>query len=338
MPTARPHLPADARAWRVHRLGTPREALQLDTVPSRPPGPGEARVRVAAVGLNFPDLLLCAGRYQERPPLPFSPGYEASGTVVDTGPGSVLRAGQRVVVVPELPNGAMCEYLTVPDEQLYPLPGDADLTAAAVLHIASVTAHLALHHRAGLRPGETVVVTGATGGVGSAVIALTRLAGARVVGVVTGAHKAAACLELGADAVVDLAADPDVVAQVRAATDGHGADVVVDAVGGTAFDALRRTAAFEGRIVTVGFTAGTIPSVPLNHVLLKNYAVLGLHVAAYRRANPELLRAVHGEVVHLWAAGSLRPRVHRAFAFDEAVAGLELLAGRSVVGRVVLRA
>lgn len=328
---------AMTRAWQVHRLGTPREALRLDSVPPRPPGAGEARVRVAAVGLNFPDLLICAGRYQERPPLPFSPGYEASGTVVEVGPGSAARPGQRVVVIPELPDGAMRESLTVPDEQLYPLPDGADLTTAAVLHIASVTAHLALHHRAGVRHGETVVVTGATGGVGSAVVQLARLAGARVVGVVTGAHKAAACRELGADAVVDLADDPDVVAQLRAMTDGRGADVVVDNVGGAAFDALRRATAFEGRIVTVGFTAGTIPSVPLNHVLLKNYAVLGLHAGAYRRENPRLLRATHAEVADLWAAGSLTPRVHRELAFDDAVAALELLASRSVIGRVVLR-
>ncbi|MBO0826173.1 MAG: NADPH:quinone oxidoreductase family protein [Streptosporangiales bacterium] len=325
------------RGWQVHRLGTPREALRLDTVPARTPGAGEARVEVAAVGLNFPDLLLCAGDYQERPPLPFSPGYEAAGMVVETGPGSTLRAGRRVVVIPELPDGAMRESLTVPDEQLYPLPDDADLTTAAVLHIASVTAHLALHHRTRVSPGETVVVTGATGGVGSAVVQLARLAGAHVVGVVTGAHKAAACRALGADAVVDLAADPDVTAQLRAATDGRGADVVVDNVGGPAFDALRRATAFEGRIVTVGFTAGAIPSVPLNHVLLKNYAVMGLHGAAYRRRNPRLLRAVHDEVVALWESGSLVPQVHRELPFDEAVAGLELLASRAVVGRVVLR-
>lgn len=321
----------------MHRLGTPREALRLDNVPARPPGAGEARVRVAAVGLNFPDLLVCAGRYQERPPLPFSPGYEAAGTIVEAGPGSAARPGQRVVVIPELPDGAMRESLTVSDDQLYPLPDDADLTTAAVLHIASVTAHLALHHRARVRPGETVAVTGATGGVGSATVQLARQAGARVVGLVTGAQKAEACRELGADAVVDLADDPDVVAQVRAATHGRGADVVVDNVGGAVFDALRRATAFEGRIVTVGFTAGAIPSVPLNHVLLKNYAVLGLHAGAYRRENPELLRATHDEVVALWAEGSLAPHVHREVPFDDAVAGLELLASRSVIGRVVLR-
>ncbi|HVT67605.1 MAG TPA: alcohol dehydrogenase catalytic domain-containing protein, partial [Trebonia sp.] len=172
------------RSWRVHRLGSPEEALRLDPVPSRPPGPGEARVEVGAVGLNFPDLLLCAGRYQERPPLPFSPGYEAAGTVAEAGPGTGLAAGQPVLVVPELPDGALQESITVPAAQLYPVPDSMPVTVAAVLHIAYATAHVALHHRAGLEPGETLLVTGAAGGVGSAAIQLGRAAGAVVIAAV----------------------------------------------------------------------------------------------------------------------------------------------------------
>ena len=155
---------AAARSWRVRQLGAPRQALRLEAFPARPPGPGEARVEVGAVGLNFPDLLLCAGRYQECPPLPFSPGFEAAGVVAEAGDGTALTPGQRVVVVPELPNGALQQSLTVPGDQLYPVPESMPVTAAAVLHIAYQTAYVALHHRAGLRAGDTVLVTGAAGG------------------------------------------------------------------------------------------------------------------------------------------------------------------------------
>ncbi|MST33334.1 alcohol dehydrogenase catalytic domain-containing protein, partial [Acidimicrobiaceae bacterium USS-CC1] len=178
---------APSRSWRVHRLGTPAEALRLDRVEARPPGPGEARVAVGAIGLNFPDLLVCAGRYQERPDPPFSPGFEAAGTVVEVGPGAPVAVGQQVTVVPELPDGAFQETLTAPGDQLYPVPASMPVTVAAVLHVAYQTAHVALHHRGRLRTGDTLVVTGAAGGVGMAAVQLGRAAGARVVAVVTGA-------------------------------------------------------------------------------------------------------------------------------------------------------
>lgn len=327
-----------ARAWVVRQLGAPADALALETLQPRPPGPGEVRVAVEAVGLNFPDLLVCAGRYQERPEPPFSPGFEAAGTVVDAAPGSYLAPGQRVIVVPELPNGALQESLTVPESQVYPVPAELPAPAAAVLHIAYQTAHLALHHRARLRAGETVLVTGAAGGVGSAAVQLAVAAGARVIGVVTGAAKAAACQGLGADVVVDLAAsaDVDVVQTVRAATDGRGVDVLIDVVGGDLFEALRRCLAFEGRAVVVGFTGGAIASLPTNHVLLRNYAVLGLHLARYRRANPTLLREVHDALIDLWRRGAIAPVVDRELPFAQAPDGLALLAARDVIGRVVL--
>jgi NADPH2:quinone reductase len=320
-------------SWRVTRLGTPEDALALEERPVRDPGAGEARVAVEAVGLNHPDLLLCAGRYQERPELPFSPGFEAAGTVVETGPHCVVEEGQRVVVVPELPEGAMQRSLTVPDTQLFPVPETMPFATAAVLHVAYSTAHAALHHRAGLATGETLLVTGGAGGVGSAAVHLGKAAGAYVVATATGPRKAEACLSFGADAVVDLASD-DLVERVRSLTDGRGADVVVDVVG--LVEQLRRCVAFEGRLVVAGFAGGAIPQAPVNHVLLRNYSVVGLHLALYRRENPQLLREIHAELVELWRHGVVAPRIEE-LPFDEAPAALRRLAERDVIGRLVLR-
>lgn len=325
------------RSWQVCRLGPPEQALRLAEVPARAPGPGEARVEVAAAGLNFPDLLLCAGRYQERPEPPFSPGFEAAGVVAQAGPGSAFAPGQHVVVVPELPNGALQESITVPDAQLYPVPAAMPVTTAAALHIAYQTAHMAMHHRAGLRAGETLLVTGAAGGVGSAAVQLGRAAGARVIAAATGPAKAAACLRMGAGLAIDLAAEPDPVRAVRAATGGRGADVIIDVVGGDTFGWARRCAGWQGRVVVTGFAGGTIGAAPLNHVLLRNYSVTGLHLAGYRRENPALLRSVHDELVKLHADGLITPEIFRELPFGQAPAGLALLRQREVIGRVVLR-
>jgi NADPH2:quinone reductase len=322
------------RAWQVQQLGPPEDALRLVAAAPRPPGPGEATVDVEAVGLNFPDLLLCSGGYQERPPLPFSPGYEAAGMVVATGPGSRRRPGERVIVVPELPNGAFQERITVPDAELYPVPDDVAPVTAAVLHIAYQTAHVALHRRAALQPGETVLVHGGAGGVGAAAIQLARAAGARVIATATGARKARA---LAADHALDLAAVPDFAPAVRELTDGRGADVVLDVVGGDVFDRSRRSVAFGGRIVVAGFAGGAIPQIPANHVLLRNYSVVGLHLAAYRRHEPELLRAVHAELLELLRAGRIDPPVDSVLPFERAPEGLRRLAERRAIGRVALR-
>lgn len=336
-----PHEPG---AWRVRRLGPPAAALSWEPAAARPPGPGEVVVSVDAVGLNFPDLLLCAGGYQERPPLPFTPGFEAAGTVVEVAPGAAVAPGQRMAVVPELPEGALQEHLTVPESQLFPVPEDMPTSTAAVLAIAYQTAHVALFRRGGLAPGERVLVTGAAGGVGMATVQLAVAAGARVSAVVAGAAKAAACTRWGADEVVDLA-DPAlgpggteaVVDRVRERTDGRGADLVVDVVGGDLLHALRRCVAFEGRIVVVGFTSGSIPSVPANHVLLRNYSLVGLHLALYRRENRAVLAEAHADLVRRWYRREIAPEIHAELPMAKAPEALELLARREVVGRVVLR-
>ena len=326
-----------ARLWRVRALGSPGRALRLETSPVRRPGPAEVLVDVGAVGLNFPDLLLCAGRYQERPQLPFCPGYEAAGVVAEAGEGSGFAPGDAVLVVPELPNGALQEMITVPAAQVYPVPAAMPVTDAAVLHIAYQTAYVALHRRARLGAGETLLVTGAAGGVGTAAVQLGRAAGARVVAAVTGPHKAAACRELGADEVIDLQAESDPAGRIRELTGGRGADVVVDVVGGDAFDWIRRCVAFEGRIVVTGFTSGSFGTIPANHLLLRDYSVIGLHLAAYRRENPAVLRQVHGALIDLYERGEIKPLIHRELPFGQAPAGLEMLAAREVIGRVALR-
>jgi NADPH2:quinone reductase len=339
-PAAPDRSPAELppRAWRVRRLGSPADALRLEAATASSPGPQEARVAVTAVGLNFPDLLVCAGLYQERPLPPFTPGFEAAGTVVEAGRGSAWRRGQQVIVVPELPNGSFQESVTVPDGQLYPVPDTMAAEAAATLHIAYQTAHFALHRRAAVGRGETVVVTGAGGGVGAATLQLARAAGARVVAVVGSSPKAAACRAWGADEVIDASQCADFASTVMELTDGRGAGVVVDVVGGDVAEQARRCVAFEGRLVVVGFAGGGIESVPANHVLLRNYSVVGLHLARYRRHNPQLLRSVHAELVRLWRTGAIAPPLDRVIPFEDAVDGLEAIRRRQVVGRVVLRA
>lgn len=294
------------------------------------------QVAVEAIGLNHPDLLLCAGRYQERPALPFSPGFEAAGIVARSGPESAHRVGDRVIVVPELPNGAMQQHITVPDTQVYAVSPGTPPAHAAVLHIAYVTAHAALHRRAAVAEGETVLVSGAAGGVGTAAVQLAHEAGARVIALATGRIKTGACAQSGADVVIDLTQVGDLVDRVRELTGGRGADVVIDVVGGSLFHELRRVVAFEGRLVTVGFTSGDVPSEPVNHALLRNYSLIGLHLARYRRAAPGVLRDIHDAVIEMHRAGRITPTIHRTVPFDDAPAALDLLAHREVVGRVVL--
>lgn len=320
----------------MHRLGAPHDALELDDIDLPVPGPGCTQVAVEAVGLNHPDLLLCAGRYQERPELPFSPGFEATGVVTRSGPGSAHRPGDRVIVIPELPSGAMQSTLTVPDAQVYPAPVGTPAAIAAVLHIAYATAHAALHRRAALRPGETVLVSGAGGGVGIAAVQIARASGARVIGLATGHRKLGAVRAAGADAAVDLGDVDDLVATLRHVTGGRGADVVLDVVGGDVFHALRRCVAFEGRLVTVGFAGGDVPGLPVNHALLRNYSVVGLHLARYRTEAPEVLRTIHDEVVALAESGHVDPPIHASLPFEQAPEALDLLARREVIGRVVL--
>ncbi|HJQ30136.1 MAG TPA: NADPH:quinone oxidoreductase family protein, partial [Rubrobacter sp.] len=257
------------RAWQVQQLGDPEQALKLVEAEEPASDPGEVVIEVEAAALNFFDILLCRGEYQERPELPFTPGGEISGTVREVGEG--MRAGQHVIATPPLPRGGFAEEVAVPVSSVFPIPESVPFEKAAALPITYQTAHVALHHRAQLKAGETVLVHAGAGGVGSAAIQLAKAAGARVIATAGGPEKVEICRKLGAEIVVDYRKE-NFIEIVKEATEGHGADVVFDPVGGDVFDGSRRCVAFEGRILVIGFTGGRIADAPTNHVLVKNYS------------------------------------------------------------------
>ena len=329
-----PPVPAEMRAWRVTRLGEPADALTLEDVPVPVPGPHEVLVRVSAVAANFPDVLLCRGEYQVKPELPFTPGIELAGTVVALGSDVTgVAVGDRVV---GSKIGVLSEYALLPASDVWAAPASLSDVEASGLTVAYQTAWFGLHRRASLRSGEWLLVHAAAGGVGLAAVQLGVAAGARVIGVVGSEAKAAVAREAGAEVVLVRGAD-DIVAGVKSATGGHGADVVFDPVGGAAFEASTKCVAFEGRILVVGFAGGTIQALPAGHVLVKNYSVLGLHWGLYPRVRPDLIDDARAELTRLAEEGSLRPVVDRVVPFDDAPSALTALAGGSTVGRVVIQ-
>jgi NADPH2:quinone reductase len=324
------------RAWQVVEHGEPEAALRLVEKPVPEPNPGQILVAVRAAALNFPDVLLCRGTYQIRPPLPFTAGVELCGEVAAVG-GGVTRfaVGDRVIGTPSLPDGALAEYTVMSTTDAHAAPAGLADAPASALHIAYQTGWFGLHRRAGLRSGETLLVHAAAGGVGSAAVQLGKAAGARVIGVVGGPAKAKVAADLGADVVIDRHQE-DFVATVREVTGGRGADVVYDPVGGDAYTGSARCVAFEGRIIVVGFAGGTVPAPGLNHALVKNYSILGLHWGLYKQHAPALLDEAHERVAELVASGAVSPLVEASLSFDEAPSGLTRLGAGETVGRLVV--
>ncbi|MET8178082.1 NADPH:quinone oxidoreductase family protein [Streptomyces sp. NPDC005336] len=323
------------QAWRVHDNGEPGEVMRLDEVPDPVAGPGELLVRVRAVNVNFPDALLCRGHYQVRPPLPFTPGVELCGEVLSVGEGAEGEVGARILATPTLPAGGFAELVTVNAAAALPAPDALDDAEAAALHIGYQTGWFGLHRRARLQSGETLLVHAAAGGVGSAAVQLGKAAGARVIGVVGGADKVQVARELGCDLVLDRRSD-DIVAAVKEATGGRGADVVYDPVGGDAFVKSVKCVAFEGRIVVVGFASGVVPQAALNHALVKNYAILGLHWGLYNTHDSAAIRACHDELTKLAAQGTVKPLVSERVPLQGAAEAVQRVADGVTTGRVVV--
>jgi NADPH2:quinone reductase len=324
------------RAWQVHELGDPWEVLKLEEVEEPEPGPGEVVVEVEAAALNFFDALLCRGEYQERPEIPFIPGGEATGTIIAIGDGVDLEEGLRVIATP-FPSGGYAEKVTVPAQGgVFPIPDDMPSEAAAALHVAYQSAFFGLHRRANLSEGETVLVHAGAGGVGSAAIQIARAAGARVISTAGGSEKVEICRELGAEIAVDYE-EENFVDAVKEATEGRGADVIFDPVGGEVFDLSRRCVAFEGRIVIVGFTGGKIADAPTNHLLVKNYSVVGLHWGLYNKKIPELIAETHDTLIRLYVDGQIDPLIFETVPFEEVPQKLELLSTRKTYGKLVTK-
>lgn len=323
------------RAWQVHELGEPAEVLRLDDVEPLEPGEREVVVAVEACAVNFADSLLCRGTYQESPPLPFTPGMEVAGTVVATGPGAMHPIGARVVGTPRLPRGGLAEQAAARSVDVFPLPPSLPSSEAAAMHVSYQTGWFALHRRAGLRAGETVLVHAGAGGVGSAAVQLAKAAGATVVATAGGPDKVARCLELGADHAVDHRAD-DFVASVLDLTDGRGADVVYDAVGGDTFQRSTRCIAWEGRILVIGAAGGAYAEARTNHAMVKNYSIMGVNWGGYRTRRPELVHEAHDDIVRLYAEGAVRPLVSEVLSLDALPDALGRLVAGATTGKIVL--
>jgi NADPH:quinone reductase len=323
------------KAWRVSELGEPRKVMSLDPVPVPQPDAGQLLARVLGAAANFPDVLMCRGEYQVKPPLPFTPGVELCGEVVALGPGtSGFAVGERVIGASVLPSGGFAELALMDTATTFPAPVGLDNAQAAAFYVGYQTGWFGLHRRAHLKPGETLLVHAAAGGVGSAAVQLGKAAGAYVIGVVGGPEKAVVARTLGADVVVDRHTQ-DFVEVVKEVTGGRGADVVYDPVGGDAYQRSTKCIAFEGRILVVGFAGGRIQSAALNHALVKNYSIVGLHWGLYTKKDPALVRVCHDELCTFVADGLVKPLVSERLALDAVADGLQRLADGTTVGRVV---
>ena len=321
----------------MHQIGDPAEVLQLDSQVAIPePGAHQVRIRVDAAALNFADDLICRGKYQEKPSLPFTPGLEVSGEVVAAGADVTISPGTRVMAFAALPHGGLAQEALANEVMTFPIPEGFPADQAAAMLVTYQTSYVALHRRAHLRAGEVLLVHAGAGGVGSSAIQLGKAAGARVIATAGGAEKVSICRDLGADKVIDYRKE-DFVAEVNGWTDGRGADVIYDPVGGDTFDRSRKCIAWEGRILVIGFASGRIPEAPANHALVKNYSILGVHYARYSLMNPDYLREVHTRLMELHAQGKIPPLLRQEVSLEDVPGALGSLVSGGTVGKVVVR-
>ena len=317
----------------VRELGGPGslEREELDAVSA---DPGQVVIDVSAAGCNFFDILITQGKYQVRPELPFSPGAEVAGTVRGVGEGvERFSVGDRVSGFLEY--GGFASTVAAPQERVFPMPPQMTFEEAAALGIVYQTSYVGLVRRANLREGETLLVHAAAGGVGLAAVQIGVALGARVIGTAGTPDKLDLVKQHGADAVINYRED-DWVARVKELTDGRGADVIYDPVGGDTFDLSTKCIAFEGRILVIGFASGRIPSAQMSRVLVKNFSLVGLHWGLYFEKNLRVLQDTQEALSRLYAAGKIAPLVSATYPLTEAAAALEALAARRTTGKVVL--
>lgn len=303
----------------------------LTDLPRPTPGPGEICLRISACGLNFADLLMIKGAYQDTPEPPFTLGMEVAGVVEALGPGTDGPApGTRVAVFGG--QGGLADYGCFPAARAVPLPDTMTFAEAAAFQVAYGTSHVALDHKARLQPGETLLVLGAAGGVGLTAVEIGKHMGARVVACARGADKLAVAQQAGADHLIDAATE-NIRDTCRAL---GGVDVVYDPVGGDQFTAAMRACNPEARILTIGFASGEVPQIPANHLLVKNISVMGLYWGGYLKFRPEVVTNSMSTLFGWYAAGHLRPHVSHLLPLEQAAEALELLRTRKSTGKVVV--
>ena len=311
----------------------PPSGLTLEEVDAPEPGPGQVLIRVEACAVNFPDTLIVQGRYQVRPPLPFSPGGEVAGVVAELGEGAAgPPPGTRVLAMTG--HGGFAEMAVASADAVVEVPADVDAVSAAALSYAYGTTLHAFRDRAEMRPGETVLVLGAAGGAGLAAVQVAKLMGARVIAAAS-AGKLQTCREAGADALVDYRQE-GWRNTVRDLSGSGGVDVVYDPVGGPYSEPALRSLNWGGRHLVVGFAAGDIPRIPLNLPLLKGCGILGVSYGAFAKRDPDGNRALVGQLLTWVREGRLRPRVSATHGLEHAAAALDALLARGVTGKIVL--
>jgi NADPH:quinone reductase len=312
----------------------PPEKLVVEELPTPEIGESQVLLDVKACGVNFPDLLIIENKYQFKPPLPFSPGGEVSGVVRKVGANvTTLKPGDRVLGAPGF--GGFAEELAIDARNCVVIPATMPFDAAAAFLFTYGTSHYALKDRAGLKPGETLLVLGAAGGVGLAAVELGKAMGAKVIAAASSADKLAVCREHGADEGIDYSKE-DLKERIKALTGGAGADVIYDPVGGDFSEAAFRSIAWEGRFLVIGFAAGPIPKIPLNLVLLKGAQIVGVFWGSFTAREPERHQANIRELMDWYSAGKLKPRISASYPFTRVAEALGDLAARRVKGKVVL--
>ena len=329
----------EVRAYLCDAISDDLASIELRKVQLEPPAAGEVQVDLKACAVNFPDLLMIQGKYQFKPPLPFAPGGEAAGDVIALGAGvTQFKIGDKVMLGTRY--GCFCEAMNVPVASVQALPEVMDYAAGASWKTAYQTAYVALVPRGNLQPGETLLVHGATGGVGMAAVDLGKQLGATVIATGGRDDKLAVVRERGADHVLNYTLPDGRLGgfrqQVKDLTDGRGADVIYDPVGGDVFDESMRCINWNGRVLSIGFTSGRWPLAAVNHILIKQISVIGVRAGEYGRRDPEKGAVVEAELLRLANSGALQPYVCAGLPLEQAFAAMQMLEKREVIGKVVV--
>lgn len=314
-------------AYRVTEFGN---SPILTTLDSPKPGPSQIKIRIRACGLNFADLLLQKGTYQDTPPLPFTPGLEIAGEVITCG-AEVQNFAPNDRVAVFCGQGGLAQEGVFDSSRAIHIPDSMSFEDAAALPIAYGTSHVALDHCARLQPGETLLVTGAAGGVGLTAVEIGKLMGARVIAHARGAGKLEVAKAAGADHLID--AGKDLRAEVKAL---GGADVVYDAIGGDVWNAAFRSTNPGGRLLPIGFASGEVPQIPANHLLVKNLTVIGFYIGGYMKSHPAVIRRSLETLIAWHTEGRIHPHISSVLPLERVADGLELLRSRASTGKVVI--